>query len=195
MRYEYKVCLLAVLAGILLTFLFSPPAFGGGNPGAEVNVSVDVDNSTHVDTDSRSTATSRSNSSAAGGKALARSGDVSVTTGGSSYEAGDSQVNLTSVDNSVWVAEDLKDQPGTPAAIVVDSCSSGASVSAPGYGASIGAGSRFCKLLALSNSYRADGDEAGAKWALEEARGVITREGRVTRFLHLDEIPLIGRLF
>ncbi len=128
-----------------------------------------------------------------------------VNVGGDRTSIRDGDVTLV-VEGDQFDAPDVSKTPGTPASVGVDVCGSGFSVSAPGVGVSGSKSSRFCHLLTLANVYQNLGERATkpttaevylliASELREEARYNVKRRGRVTRFFHLDEFPIIGWLF
>jgi hypothetical protein len=120
------------------------------------------------------------------------SSSLSVATafGGRGGSGGDaSSLNRQSM---VVDGDDFSKMPGTPASVYVDACSSGASVSSQGFGASLGNGDDFCKKLTLATAYRQAGDVDLARTLLDEARRDLAHSRAVSRYF--TWIPFIGGL-
>ena len=105
-----------------------------------------------------------------------------------------------SVDNELNFEGDDGDRyPGTSASVYATRCGGGASVSYPGGAAATTSTDKFCNRLALATFYATVlGDTVTAKTIVKDAEDRMNRSGRffgISRFLHLDEIPLVGPLF
>lgn len=105
-----------------------------------------------------------------------------------------------SADNRLTFEGDDGDRyPGTSASVYATRCGGGASVSYPGGAAATTANDKFCNRLALATFYATVlGDTVTAKAIVVDAEDRMKRSGRffgISRFLHLDEIPLVGPLF
>ena len=96
-----------------------------------------------------------------------------------------------------------KNSAASPAAVYVDMCSGGASVSTPGGGATLGGGSDFCKKLALAEAYfRADAECVKTEDAtcpfrdlgyavLKDAENDLNRGQSLIQLLQLDRVPFL----
>ncbi len=133
--------------------------------------------------------------------AKARALALSLAKGGAGGEA--TGVGSVVVEGDTFEPADLSKAPGTPADVGVDACAGGFSVSVPGAGVTGTKPSRFCHLLTIADVYQTLGERAvegelrtvyltTAHELREEARSNVKRRGRLTRALHLDEIPIIG---
>ncbi len=137
-------------------------------------------------------------------RARATGGDSRARAGGGDASA--TGTGVVTIGGDVFEPTDLSKRPGTPASVGVDACGGGFSVSAPGVGATGTKPSRFCHLLTIAAVYQRLGERAvsptvaadylqAAAELRDDAKSNVKRRGRLTRFLHLDEIPVIGWLF
>ncbi len=129
-----------------------------------------------------------------------------INAGGGEASASGLGVGSVVIEGDNFQPPDLSKTPGTPASVGVDACGGGFSISAPGVGATGTKPSRFCHLLTLANVFQNIGERAvsptvaasylqTASELREEARKNVNRRGRLTRWLHLDELPIVGWLF
>jgi hypothetical protein len=86
-----------------------------------------------------------------------------------------------------------KPAAASPAAVYVDMCSGGASLSTPGGGATIGGGDNFCKKIALAEAFFRHNMPQEGVLLLIEAHRDLDRQTAVSS--KLDWIPVVGRLF
>ena len=122
-------------------------------------------------------------------KAVARA--ISRSTSRSSSKSGaeaSNELNFEGTDGDRF--------PGTSASVYASRCGGGASVSYPGGAAAITANDKFCNRMDLAAFYAVVlDDKVTAKLIVEDAHDRLNRSGRlfgIPRFLHLDEIPVLG---
>ncbi len=208
MKLRYlALVLLNPLILLLALILLAPLAWAdGGSPRATATASprITLTANPKVDSNAVSRSTSAASSAAEAAARSAATGGDARATGGEGGDASSRQTVTVAVteggDTSnvtmagdVFEATDLSKAPGAPAAVYLDACASGASVSGPGFGASIGARSDFCQKMALASAFARLGDAEVARALLIEARRDLTRRTLVSRWL--DWLPLLGRLF
>jgi hypothetical protein len=105
---------------------------------------------------------------------------------------GDNNHNKSKSNSQVRVKGN--NEVGRPASVFVDACSSGASASAVGAGATFGKGNPACVWMALSGAAYNQGHENLAREYLVKAQETLDRQNNAL-VRYLQYIPLIGSWF